>query len=164
MDRLIHTPEGVRDVYNQECTKKLYLENQIEQVFHAFGYQDIETPTFEFFDVFGREVGTTPSRELYKFFDRDGNTLVLRPDFTPSIARAASMYFMEETMPIRLCYRGSSFREKYGLKYQLLHSWKAVFPELTGTLSDLSGKTFTAPLPSSVRRILQGEHLTGEGL
>ena len=55
MDRLIHTPEGVRDVYNQECTKKLYLENQIEQVFHAFGYQDIETPTFEFFDVFGRE-------------------------------------------------------------------------------------------------------------
>lgn len=109
MDRLIHTPEGVRDVYNQECTKKLYLENQIEQVFHAFGYQDIETPTFEFFDVFGREVGTTPSRELYKFFDRDGNTLVLRPDFTPSIARAASMYFMEETMPTRLCYRGSSF-------------------------------------------------------
>ena len=109
MDRLIHTPEGVRDVYNQECTKKLYLENQIEQVFHAFGYQDIETPTFEFFDVFGREVGTTPSRELYKFFDRDGNTLVLRPDFTPSIARAASMYFMEEMMPIRLCYRGSSF-------------------------------------------------------
>lgn len=109
MDRLIHTPEGVRDVYNQECTKKLYLENQIEQVFHAFGYQDIETPTFEFFDVFGREVGTTPSRELYKFFDRDGNTLVLRPDFTPSIARAASMYFMEEKMPIRLCYRGSSF-------------------------------------------------------
>ena len=109
MDRLIHTPEGVRDVYNQECTKKLYLENQIEQVFHAFGYQDIETPTFEFFDVFGREVGTTPSRELYKFFDRDGNTLVLRPDFTPSIARAASMYLMEETMPIRLCYRGSSF-------------------------------------------------------
>ena len=109
MDRLIHTPEGVRDVYNQECTTKLYLENQIEQVFHSFGYQDIETPTFEFFDVFGREVGTTPSRELYKFFDRDGNTLVLRPDFTPSIARAASMYFMEETMQIRLCYKGSSF-------------------------------------------------------
>ena len=42
MDRLIHTPEGVRDVYNQECTKKLYMENQIEQVFHAFGYQDID--------------------------------------------------------------------------------------------------------------------------
>ena len=109
MDRIIHTPEGVRDVYSQECSKKLVLENRIEQVFHEFGYQDIETPTFEFFDVFSREVGTTPSRDLYKFFDREGNTLVLRPDFTPSVARAASMYFMDETMPIRFCYRGSSF-------------------------------------------------------
>ena len=40
MDRLIHTPEGVRDVYNQECTKKLYLENQIEQVFHEIPVAD----------------------------------------------------------------------------------------------------------------------------
>ena len=56
------------------------------------------------------------------------------------------------------------FREKYGLKYQLLHSWKTVFPELVGPLGSLSGKTFTAPLPASVRRILEGEHLTGEGL
>ncbi|WP_461881419.1 RluA family pseudouridine synthase [Fusicatenibacter sp.] len=56
------------------------------------------------------------------------------------------------------------FREQYGLKYQVLHSWKAVFPELTGTLSDLSGKTFTAPLPAFMRRILEGEHLTGEAI
>ena len=34
---------------------------------HSYGYQDIETPTFEFFDVFSREVGTTPSKDLYKF-------------------------------------------------------------------------------------------------
>ncbi len=31
-----------------------------------------------------------------------------------------------------------------------------------GHLIGSVGKTFTAPLPSSVRRILQGEHLTGE--
>ena len=41
MDRLIHTPEGVRDVYNQECTKKLYLENQIEPV----SYTHLTLPT-----------------------------------------------------------------------------------------------------------------------
>ena len=64
MDRLIHTPEGVRDVYNQECTKKLYLENQIEQVFHAFDIRILKHRRSEFFDVFGREVGTTPSRAL----------------------------------------------------------------------------------------------------
>lgn len=109
MDRIIHTPEGVRDVFGDECRKKRVLEQKVEQVFQSYGYQQIETPTFEYFDVFGREVGTTPSRELYKFFDREGNTLVLRPDFTPSIARAVSMYFMEEKLPVRLWYQGSSF-------------------------------------------------------
>ena len=76
---------------------------------HLYGYQDIQTPTFEYFDVFRKEIGTIPSRELYKFFDKEGNTLVLRPDFTPSIARAAATLFQEEQLPIRLCYTGSTF-------------------------------------------------------
>lgn len=109
IQKILHTPEGVRDIYNEECEKKLILEKHLRQVLNSYGYRDIETPTFEFFDVFSREVGTIPSRELYKFFDREGNTLVLRPDFTPSIARAASKYFMDEERPIRLCYLGNTF-------------------------------------------------------
>lgn len=106
---LIHTPEGVRDIYNIECAKKLNLEKRMKEVLKIYSYRDIQTPTFEYFDVFSREVGTTSSKDLYKFFDREGNTLVLRPDFTPSIARAAAKYFMDEDMPIRLCYTGNTF-------------------------------------------------------
>ncbi len=106
---LLHTPEGVRDIYNGECDKKQRIERELHQTFLSFGYHTIQTPTFEFFDVFNREIGTIPSKDLYKFFDREGNTLVLRPDMTPSIARAAAMYFGEETMPIRLCYAGNIF-------------------------------------------------------
>ena len=109
MKKLLHTPEGVRDIYNVECGKKLALEGRLKKVFHMYGYHDIQTPTFEYFDVFRKEIGTISSRELYKFFDKDGNTLVLRPDFTPSIARAAATLFQEETLPIRLCYTGSTF-------------------------------------------------------
>lgn len=109
MKQRLHTPEGVRDIYNKECAKKTTVLGRINQVFHLYGYQDIQTPTFEFFDVFRKEIGTIPSRELYKFFDRDGNTLVLRPDITPSIARAAATLFEDETMPIRLCYTGNTF-------------------------------------------------------
>lgn len=109
IDRLLHTPDGVRDTLNDECQKKQSLERELHKVLVSFGYRDLETPTFEFFDVFGREVGTTPSQELYKFFDREGNTLVLRPDFTPSIARAASKYFREEDKAVRLCYQGNTF-------------------------------------------------------
>ncbi|WP_099468254.1 ATP phosphoribosyltransferase regulatory subunit [Konateibacter massiliensis] len=109
MKKLLHTPEGVRDIYNSECEKKLFLQENLHRQFHRYGYKDIQTPTFEFFDIFSREIGTIPSKDLYKFFDREGNTLVLRPDFTPSIARCAAKYYMNEDMPLRFCYAGNTF-------------------------------------------------------
>lgn len=106
---LLHTPEGVRDLYNQECARKLALEERLKALLKQYGYGAIQTPTFEFFDIFSREIGTTPSRDLYKFFDREGNTLVLRPDITPSVARSVTKYFAREDMPIRLWYQGNTF-------------------------------------------------------
>ena len=88
-NQILHTPEGVRDIYNGECRRKKYIQESLCRVLQSYGYEDIQTPTFEYFDVFRKEIGTIPSRELYKFFDKEGNTLVLRPDITPSIARAA---------------------------------------------------------------------------
>lgn len=109
MRQQIHTAEGVRDIYGVEYQKKLVLEEKLQKVLHLYGYQDIQTPMFEYFDVFGKEIGTIPSKELYKFFDREGNTLVLRPDITPSIARVATTIFENELKPIRLCYKGNTF-------------------------------------------------------
>ena len=106
---IIHTPEGFRDIYGQEMKRKRTLMRGFEDVFDHYGYEPIETPTVEYFDVFSNEVGTTPSNELYKFFDRDGNTMVLRPDFTPSVCRAVAMHFPKEGMPYRLSYEGSTF-------------------------------------------------------
>lgn len=120
MDRkLVHTPEGVRDIYGEEYARKLAVERLMMEKVRAYGYEDIQTPAFEFFDVFSREVGTTPSRELYKFFDKEGNTLVLRPDFTPSMARCAAKYFMEEDVPIRFCYLGNTFTNTSDLQGKL---------------------------------------------
>ena len=109
MKRILHTPEGVRDIYNVECGKKHALESRIRKNFHLYGYHDIQTPTFEYFDVFRKEIGTTSAKELYRFFDKEGNTLALRPDITPSVARAAATLFADEQLPIRLCYTGNAF-------------------------------------------------------
>ena len=109
MEQKLHTPEGVRDIYHTECKRKLAVSGKLQKILHLYGYQDIQTPTFEYFDVFRKEVGTISTRELYKFFDREGNTLALRPDFTPSIARAAATLFEDEDFPIRLCYVGNTF-------------------------------------------------------
>ena len=112
IDRLLHTPDGCRlHAYMMNARKNsLWSGSFIKCWFpSATGTFPEKTPTFEFFDVFGREVGTTPAQELYKFFDREGNTLVLRPELTPSIARAASKYFREEDKAVRLCYQGNTF-------------------------------------------------------
>ena len=106
MDKsLLHTPEGVRDIYGIEYARKLLIEQRLHESIRLYGYQDIQTPTFEFFDVYSREIGTTPSAQLYKFFDKEGNTLTLRPDFTPSCARCAAKYFI---LPIRPIFAESS--------------------------------------------------------
>ena len=109
MEQKLHTPEGVRDIYNKECETKLTLQKKLNTVLHLYGYRDIQTPTFEYYDVFREEIGSTSTQELYKFFDREGNILALRPDITPSVARAAATLFESEDLPIRLCYAGNTF-------------------------------------------------------
>ncbi len=106
---LLHTPEGVRDIYGEECARKEAVASKLSNVFKKYGYRSIQTPAFEFFDIFNKERGSVGSQEMYKFFDREGNTLVLRPDITPSIARCAAKYYMFEDMPVRLCYNGNTY-------------------------------------------------------
>ena len=106
---LLHTPEGVRDIYSTECAEKKVIENRLHDVCASYGYNDIQTPSIEFFDVFNKERGSVPSNEMFKLFDRYGNTLVLRPDMTPSIARATAKYFEDRVLPVKLCYLGNTF-------------------------------------------------------
>ena len=116
---LLHTPEGVRDCYGKENTAKQKTIERIAGQIRLYGYEDLQTPSFEYFDVFSNEIGTTSSRELYKFFDKEGDTLVLRPDFTPSVARCAAKYFMDEKQPLRFCYQGSAFSNTSNLQGKL---------------------------------------------
>ena len=45
-------PEGVRDIYNGECSQKHHLQTEIRKVFDSYGYEEIETPSLEYFEVF----------------------------------------------------------------------------------------------------------------
>lgn len=131
INQLLHTPEGVRDIYGEECARKLAVQRGIKDIFHLYGYQDLETPTFEFFDIFNKDRGTVDDKEMFKFFDRDNRTLVLRPDITPSIARCVSKYFIEEDMPLRLCYLERTFTNN--------SSYQGRLKELTQTGAEYIG-------------------------
>lgn len=49
--RLVHTPEGVRDIYGKEYANKQNIQKLFGEILHRYGYQAIQTPTFEFFDA-----------------------------------------------------------------------------------------------------------------
>lgn len=118
-EKLLHTPEGVRDVYDTECKKKRMILDKLHHVLELYSYHDIETPTFEYFDIFNRDKGSAKSNEMYKFFDRENNTLVLRPDMTPSIARCVAKYYADEELPLRLCYEGNTYKNIHNLQGKL---------------------------------------------
>lgn len=48
----------------------------------------------------------------------------------------------------------AEFRKNFGLEYQLLHAYRLELPELTGTLSNLSGQQYIAPLPKEFMNVL----------
>lgn len=51
------------------------------------------------------------------------------------------------------------YRQKYGVKHQLLHAQCVTFPECEGIFAHLSGRRFFAPLPEYFEHCMIGEHL-----
>ena len=49
---LLHTPEGVRDSYNSEFTRKERMEHHVKTTIQSYGFHQLMPPTFEYFDIF----------------------------------------------------------------------------------------------------------------
>lgn len=109
-DWKLHTPNGVNDILPPECGAKKELESTIWSVFSSFGYKEVETPSFEYYDCYVGSGGQISQETMFKFFDEQGRILVLRPDFTTSIARMAATKETDKPRPLRYLYTGNVFR------------------------------------------------------
>jgi ATP phosphoribosyltransferase regulatory subunit len=109
-DWKLHTPNGVNDILPAECSIKKEIESTIWSVFSSIGYKEVETPTFEYYDCYLGAGGQISQETMFKFFDEQGRILVLRPDFTTSIARMAATKESDKNSPLRYLYTGNVFR------------------------------------------------------
>lgn len=50
-----------------------------------------------------------------------------------------------------------TYKKKYGIKNQMLHSWKLVFPDLEEGLKHLSGKEIIAAIPEDFKNVIENE-------
>ncbi len=103
-------PAGVEDLLPQECFLKRDIEDKIAKVFVACGYDEVSTPSYEYYDAFASGAGSYLQEKMIKFFDLQGSILTLRPDLTIPIARMATSKLMDETNNQRLFYLENSFR------------------------------------------------------
>ncbi|PRX29892.1 ATP phosphoribosyltransferase regulatory subunit [Orenia metallireducens] len=105
----LQRPEGTRDYLPEVAEKKRYIEDKLHNLFKGWGYEEIITPTFEFYDILS--AGTEGLQtKMYKFFDRKGQILALRPEMTASIARVAATKLKDNPLPLRLSYQSNVFR------------------------------------------------------
>lgn len=103
-------PSGMRDLLPEEARQRRQLENRLVEVFTGWGYQEVITPTLEFYDTLAVEMDAELDSQLYRFFDRDGRLLVLRPDMTIPIARLVATRLRHLALPLRLFYIANVFR------------------------------------------------------
>ena len=103
-------PAGARDLLPLEVAQKAWINDRLQQVFQQFGYQRIVTSTLEWLDTLTAGGAIKPAT-MVQLRDNHEGTLVLRPELTASIARAAVTRMAgAERYPQRLCYRANVFR------------------------------------------------------
>lgn len=100
-------PKGVQDYLPDECYAKRMLENKLRESFICRGYDEVETPSFEYLRVFSDTLSLQRERQMIKFTDADGDILTMRPEWTTPIARMAASKMKH--FPQRLCYVGNAY-------------------------------------------------------
>lgn len=131
------TPKGTRDFSSTEVARRNYLKQVLQQAFETFGFQPIETPSFERLETLTGVYGEEGDRLVFKILNSgekikkadtaalaDGATQkfihsisekALRYDLTVPFARFVAQHQNELTFPFR--------------RYQIQPVWRADRPQ-----------------------------------
>lgn len=103
-------PAGMRDQILGECEIKNQLRLKIEHCLDKWGYQEIITPTIEYYKTYEEGFMGIEEKDAYKFFDDNGRIVMLRADMTIPIARVVATKFKDVSLPLRFRYYANVFK------------------------------------------------------
>ncbi len=107
--KVFEKPAGLKDYLPGAVAKLRHIERQVLACMQGWGYEQIITPTMEFYDTVG-VASSTSDQKLFKLLNNRGTTLVLRSDMTAPIARVVSSLLKSSDFPQRLSYHSNVFR------------------------------------------------------
>ena len=105
-------PAGMRYYAGSEARLRRAIANTLVSIFDGWSYEEITTPTVDYYSLFEHGMGRSQTHHAFRFTDTDGRMLAIRPDVTSSVARAAATLFAESERPLRLCYVAPVFRQQ----------------------------------------------------
>jgi len=106
--------KGTKDILPREVRVWQKVEAQAKALFELYGYRELRAPVLESTELFEKGTGETTdivTKEMYTFSDKGGRSITLRPEYTPSVARAIiehRLYLQSD--PLRFYFIGPMFR------------------------------------------------------
>lgn len=119
-----------------EARLRRRIEDAAMTVFESWSYEEVITPSVDYYDLFEHGMGQTEAQRGFRFTDNDGRLLALRPDVTSSVARIAATLLADRHRPLRFCYAAPVFRQQP----QSHAEWRRENTQLGCELIGIAGK------------------------
>lgn len=156
-------------MFRERSLKKYYLclvAGEVAEGRHITGYltKDTKTNRVSFSERRTSEEASAIETEYRPLSTGEGVTL-LEVHLITGKTHQIRAHMASQGHPIIGDYKygsrkiNDSYRARYGLTSQLLHSTRLCMPECSGTLANLSGKVITAPLPGLFRKICEDKKI-----
>ena len=112
MTMVSRIPAGMRYYIGAEARLRRTIEDAAMSVFESWSYEEVITPSVDYYDLFEQGMGPAEAQRGFRFTDSDGRLLALRPDVTSSVARVAATLLADRPRPLRFCYAAPVFRQQ----------------------------------------------------
>jgi ATP phosphoribosyltransferase regulatory subunit len=152
-ESLSRIPGGIRYYFGGEARLRRDIEHIAMSVFDGWNYEEITTPTIDYYSLFERGMGRHEAERAFRFIDVDGRMLALRPDVTSGIARAAATLMARRERPLRFSYAAPVFQLRGESRSEWRRESAQIGCELIGrntTSADLEVLTIATEILSRV--------------
>ena len=110
MSKLVQPPKGTKDFLPEEMILRRRVIETIRECFTLYGFVEIDSPVFEYFELLSRKCGSEVEKEIYVFEDKAKRKLGLRFEFTSPLGRYYATNAEKLTKPFKRYIIGKVYR------------------------------------------------------
>ena len=126
------TVRGTRDLLPIKAKRLRFIMDTAEEIAELYGYKEVITPLLESYELLNAKSGEEIRSRMFVFKDLGNRKIVLRPEFTASIARLVTTTLKKSPLPLRFFSVGTVYRYDEPQHGRYREFWQSNF-ELMGS-------------------------------